>query len=172
MAFGFAGLKGPYAVFIILLMVLGIVATAFYFYNATTQNPCGDPGPAKFAAIPDQTLDVNGQPKTYSAVAANFTGTQQVEVISSYAFYTTAFNDPSLQHLINGSCGSDPYTPASITIRVTSSSSGQPEVLTIPQFKGSTSNPTQVFISGYHAGLLWNPRSTGTVSLVLLVAKS
>ena len=169
MAFGFAGLRGPYAVFIIVLMVLGIVATAFYFYNASTQNPCGDPGPAKFAPIPDQTIDVNGQSKTYAAIAANFTGTQQEEVISSVAFYTTAFNDPSIPHLINGSCASDPYAPASISVRVTFSSTGLQEDLQPFSFRGAGFNSDQqVLTQDSQAGLLW---FLNTHSLILLVAR-
>ena len=58
---GFAGLKTPYALFIIILMVLGVIAGAFYFYNAANQNPCGNPGPAHFSALPDETISVNSQ---------------------------------------------------------------------------------------------------------------
>ncbi len=159
----FAGLKTPYALLIIAIMVLGIVATAFYFYNAANQNPCGDPGPAKFAPIPDQTIGS----KTYAAVAANFTGTGQDEVISNVAFYTTALNDPSIAHLVNGSCASDPYTPASITVNVRFSGTGLQESLSL-SFKGTTPNYVEQFTSDSLAGLMWNP---GSISLILLVAK-
>ena len=160
---GFAGLKGPYALFIIILMVLGIIATAFYFYNSSSQNPCGDPGPAKFAALPDQIVNA----KSYRAVAANFTGTRQEEVIAGVTFYASSLNDPSLPHLVNGSCASDPYTPASIVVDVTFSSNGLRESLPL-RFGGTTPYQTQQFTSDQQAGLMWNP---GSVSLILLVAK-
>ena len=167
MAFGFAGLKGPYAVLIIVLMVLGIVATAFYFYNSASKNPCGDPGPAKFSALPDMTIDVGGQPRPYHAIAANFTAANQNEVIQSVAFLTTELNDPILPHLINGSCASDPYTPVSITVQVTFFDSGLRESLSL-SFRGTPYNTAQqVLTTDSQAGLLWNP---GDFSLTLLRA--
>ncbi len=168
---GFAGLKTPYALFIIVLMVLGVVATAFFFYNAANQNPCGNPGDAQFSSLPDTTITVNGQPRTYHAVAANFTGTNQVEVISSVSFLTTAFNDPLQLHLINGNCASDPYTPASVTVRVVNSITGQQVTLPSLSFRGTTSCavPTdcQRFTGDGLAGLEWDPSTT---YLTLLVA--
>lgn len=162
---GFAGLKTPYALFIIILMVLGVIAGAFYFYNAANQNPCGNPGPAHFSALPDETISVNGQFKPYHAVAANFTGTNQEEVISSVAFLTTAFNDPLQPHLVSGGCYSDPYTPASVTVKVTFFSTG-PQELSI-SFRGTTSSTVQQFTQDFQAGLQWDP---GSISLTLLVA--
>ena len=163
----FAGLKGPYAIFIIVLMVLGVVAGAFYFYNAASKNPCGDPGNAVFSALPDTTIDVNGQPKTYHAIAANFTGTGQVEVIQNVAFLTTDFNDPLQPHLINGSCGRDPYTPVSITVKVTFSQTGSQQYLGPVSFRGTTPSTVDVLTNDSQAGLLWNPNDA---FLTLLVA--
>ncbi len=162
---GFAGLKTPYALFIIILMVLGIIATAFYFYNASSQNPCGNPGDAKFAALPAQTISVQGQPKTYNAVAANFTKTQQEEVLSNVAFYTTSFDDPTIAHVINGSCGTDPFTPATVTVRITFSSNGQTELLSL-HYKGVTQAPVQNVTSNTNAAIYWD----GGPSLILLAA--
>jgi len=164
---GFAGLKGSYAIFIIVLMVLGIVAGAFYFYNAASKNSCGDPGNARFSALPDTTIDVSGQPRTYHAVAANFTGTGQVEVIQNVAFLTTDFNDPLQSHTINGSCASDLYTPASITVEVTFSQTGAQVYLGPISFRGTTPNAVQILTNDSQAGLLWN---VGDAFLTLLVA--
>ncbi len=163
----FPSLRTPYALFIIVLMVIGIVAAGFFFYNSAIQNPCGDPGPPKFAPLPDQTITVNGQPKTYTAVAANFTGTQQEEVISSYAFYTTALNDPSFPHMVNGNCASDFVTPATITVKITIPPNGQQESLALT-FKGG-SQPVNAFTSSGQAGLMWDP--SVSLLLELLVAQ-
>ncbi len=145
-------------------MVLGIVAAGFYFYYYNL-NPCGTPGGPQFSALPDMDFTVNGQPRTYHAVAANFTGSQQEEVISNVAFLSTALNDPSIPHLVNGNCASDPYTPATIKVRVTFSNTGAQYDLQLT-FKGVTSNSVQTFTGDYQAGLQWNP---GSVSLILLV---
>jgi len=167
MPFGFAGLKGPYAVFIIVLMVLGVLAAGFFFYNTTTQNPCGDPGAANFSALPDMTVDVGGQPRNYHAVAANFTKTNQLEAISNVTFLTTEFNDPLQPHLINGACGSDPNSAATITVSVTFRNTGLRESLSL-SFRGTSYSSTQeALTNNSEAGLLWNP---GSISLTLLVA--
>ena len=167
----FAGLKTPYAIFIIVIMVLGIVAGAFFFYNAASQYPCGNPGPAKFSALPDLTLNVNGQPKTYKAIAANFTGTQQPDSFSGVTFTTTAFDDPTIAHVINGSCGTDTSTPASITLRVAFYNTGQSVV--VPDqgsfsFKGPYQNFGPAFTPDFRAGIYWDLSVSS--SLVLLVA--
>ncbi len=162
---GLFGLKTSYALFVIILMVLGIVAGAFYFYNAANQNPCGNPGSPTFTSLADRTINVNGQSKTYHAVAAKFTGTGQDEIIASVTFLTTAFNDPSQAHLLNGNCVSDPYTPISVTVRVTFSSTGLQESL--PFRYGGVQSANQTFTTNYQAGLQWNPNEQ---SLSLLVA--
>src|SRR2546427_12868603 len=95
---GFLGLKTPYALFIIALMVLGVIATAFFFYNSGNQNPCGDPGPAQFGQIYNTT--VNSLP--YKAVAANSTRAKQTLSTSNVQFVSTAFNDPSIPQLASG----------------------------------------------------------------------
>ena len=148
-------------------MVLGVLAAGFFFYNAANQNPCGDPGAANFSALPDMTVDVGSQPRNYHAVAANFTKTNQLEAISNVTFLTTEFNDPLQSHLINGSCGSDPYTPATIKVNVTFRNNGRQESLSF-SFRGASYSSTQeVFTQYSEAGLLWNP---GSISLTLLVA--
>ena len=156
---GFAGLKTPYALFIIILMVLGIIAGAFYFYNASTQNPCGSPGPARFGSVYDTNI---GQP--YKAVDANFTGISQTISVAGAQFYTKAFDDPSQSHLINGICGIDPNTPASVTVQITITVTGQQWSLSIV-YKG-TAGTSQVFTPDSKAGLQW----TGGPSLTLLVS--
>ena len=151
-------------------MVLGIVAGAFFFYNGASQYPCGNPGPAKFSALPDQTLSVNGQPKTFKAIAADFTGTQQTDSFSNVTFTTTAFDDPTIAHVINGSCGTDASTPASITMRVAFSNNGQNEI--VPDqgsfsFKGPYHDFGPAFTSNFQAGIYWNLSVSS--SLILLV---
>ncbi len=158
---GFAGLKTPYALFIIILMVLGVIAGAFYFYNAALQNPCGSPGPASFGSVYDTTSS-SGQP--YKAVDANFTGTHQTISVAGAQFYTTAFDDPSQSHLINGICGTDPNTPVSVTVQVTITSNGQQWSLSI-MYRG-TAGTSQVFTPDSKAGLQW----TLGPSLTLLVS--
>jgi hypothetical protein len=165
---GLFGLKSSYALFIIVLMVLGIVAGAFYFYNAANQNPCGNPGNPQFTSLADRTLNVNGQFKNYHAVSAKFTGTNQDETIASVTFLTMTFNDPSLPHLVSGNCVSDPVTPVSVTVRVTFSSTGLQEDLGPFSYGGVTSNTVQTFTTDYNAGLQWNPGEGS--SLTLLVA--
>ena len=158
---GLLGLRTPYALFIIALMVLGIVAGIyFYGYNVGNQNPCGDPGPAQFGQVYDTT--VNGQP--FKAVTANFTGTQQTLSISNVQFVSTAFNDPSIPHLLNGQCVGDSSTPATITVRVTFTNTGLQEPLTLAYKDGSTN--VQIFTSNNQAGLQWNYGP----SLLLLVS--
>jgi hypothetical protein len=161
----FAGLRTSYALFIIILMVVGIAATAsFLFYNSGGQNPCGTPASPQFAAAPDQTITVDGQPKTYFARSANFTGTGQTETIAGVTFSSTAFNDPSVPHLVNGNCVSDPSTPVTITVRVSFASGGQYDLLL--SYKGSSQPPAQSLTPDGQAALYWN----GAPWLYLLVS--
>ncbi len=162
----FAGLKTPYALFIITLMVLGVIAAGFYFYSSASQNPCGDPGDASFTSAYQTTVDVNGQPKQFNAVDAAFTKVQQNDAVGNVKFVVTGFDDPSQPHLVNGHCVSDTFTPASITIRVTFTSNGQQEYLSL-SYKGSLQYPTEAFTSNSQAGLQWR---LGSISIVLLSA--
>ncbi len=163
MSSGRAGFKRPYAFLIIGLMVVGVVAGAFYFYHPS----CGGPTAPIFSRVYSKVRSG----LTYIAVNATFTGTQPENfVFSNATFLTLAFSDPSQPHLVGSTCITDNTAAASISLRVTFASDGFTENLPTMQFKGFL---TQQGVFSSHtsptAGVEWYP---GDPYVVLEVSTS
>ena len=159
MSSGRPGFKRPYAFLIIGLMVVGVVAGAFYFYHPN----CGGPS-TSFSQV--YFPNVGGQ--SYDAVNATFTGDQQIFVLRGVTFLTLAFSDLSQPHLSGSTCVTDSSTSALISLRVTSSTDG---VETIPtmQFKGFLPQQVGGGFSSHispSAGVFWYPNDAYVVLLV------
>ena len=160
--------KRPYAIFIIILMVLGVVAGVYVFYNLSTSgNPCNAPTTPQFSSVYLTTID--GQ--DYNAVNATFTNTEQNFVFSGVTFLTVSFSDPSLPHLIGSVCGVDNTTAASIQLRVTFSFDGAQESLANVPFKDGIVYPEHTLSQHFspQAGMYYFP---GDSYVVLVVAPS
>ncbi len=138
---GRIGFTRPYALFIIVLMVLGVIGGVYYFYDlgVSQANPCGVPTKATFSKVYFMTI----QTQSWEMVNATFTESQPGSfVFPAVTFQTLAFSDPTIPHLISGVCGTDNTTPASISLQVTFSKDGAVETIPTMQFKGQIQGPT------------------------------
>jgi hypothetical protein len=149
------GFSGWYAFFIIGLMILGVIAGAFYFYRPSVQaNPCGNPGPSQFSS--EFTDSINGT--SYEAILINFTDIRQNLVLTQVTFLTTSYSNPAQPHLVGSNCVTDATTPASISIQVTFANDHFQETLSI-HYNGDLTTETHAYSShvGPRAGVVWKP---------------
>jgi len=158
------------AIIVVIVSLVGVVATAYSFYRPTPTNNAQLCGPGStFSPVYDVTNPING--KYYQAVKTNFTNIDQNFVFGSVTFLVVELNDPSLPHLENGQCvaSTDKTSPATIKIQLSFATDGSTEPLTMT-FKGGL--PQQQVFSAHsypRAGILWYP---GDAHIVLIVSKN
>ncbi len=154
------GFKRPYAFLIIGLMVIGVVAGAFYFYHPN----CGGPS-TSFSKV--YFPNIGG--RSYDAVNATFTGNQQSFVLAGVTFLTLAFSDPSQPHLTGSTCVTDNTSSALVSLSVTFSIDGTVEPVPTMQFKGFLPRQAGGGFSPHtspKAGVFWYPNDPYVVLLV------
>ncbi len=153
--------KKSYGLVIIGVMLLGVVAGAFYFYHPD----CGSPGQPNVSSHYTTPIDYNG-PKTFDAYNYTFTSNQQAFNFDNVTFTSLAFSDPSKPHLIGLSCGTDSSAAGAILVGVTSTNGAFPaQQLQIP-FNTPSDQGTFTSNTSPIAGVVWHVRDPYVVLLV------
>ena len=107
-------MKRAYSLIMITLMIGSVFGTLAY-YTFFTPN-CPLPSGGTPIVLGSGFTNINGV--DYTEINVTFTAEAQQVAASSITFRTTSFLDPTIPHLRNGACITEPDAPFQVTLQV------------------------------------------------------
>jgi hypothetical protein len=108
-------MKRTYLLIMIILMIGSVFGTLAY-YTLVIPN-CPLPSGGMPAILGSGVTNINGV--DYTEINVTFTAKAQQVASSGITFRTTSFLDPTVPHLSNGSCITEPEAPFQLTLQAT-----------------------------------------------------